>query len=375
MRRALCVALMVVAGALPADEWPTWCHDLGRSGQASGQGPSQGTIAWAAELGGSVDASPVIVGDHVYVGNSDGKLVCLRRDSGALVWEFRTEGPVLGAAEVGAGRVYTGSVDGSVYALDASSGVLVWRHRTERPVLTAPAFLGDRVVFGSTDGTIRAVDPATGRTLWLVAHGAPVSAPPAVADGVLCFGDERGGVFALQSSDGTEVWRGKLSGQVIGAPTVAGDVLLVPLMSASALGPPETEFLTAWRLSDGTKLWSAEKPSAESVMGSPVVVGKTVWALLVGGYVSTGVLNGYSLADGKKVGEQKFGVLVADAALAVAGDTLYLAGENGLVYFLSAKSGAVVKSVALGGKVFSSPAIADGRLYVGCQDGKLYCIE
>ena len=96
VRRALCLALMLVAGGLSADEWPTWCHDLGRSGQASSPGPAQGVIAWAVDIGGSVDGSPIIVGEHVYVGNSDGKLLCLRRDSGATVWAFQTEGPVLG---------------------------------------------------------------------------------------------------------------------------------------------------------------------------------------------------------------------------------------------------------------------------------------
>jgi len=69
------------------------------------------------------------------------------------------------------------------------------------------------------------------------------------------------------------------------------------------------------------------------------------------------------------------GRLVVDASLAVAGDTLYLAAQDGTVRFLDVRTGAERRRVALGGKVFSSPAIADGRLYVGCQDGRLYCIE
>jgi outer membrane protein assembly factor BamB len=146
-------------------------------------------------------------------------------------------------------------------------------------------------------------------------------------------------------------------------------------MSLSALSPPATDFLTAWDTKAGVRIWTAEKPAAVSTMAAPVVSGGTVWAFNVEGYTSEGVLRGFDLTTGALLVERKMGNMVVDAALSRAGDTLYLAAENSVFYLIDAATGVVRKQLPLPGKLFSSPAVADGRAYVGCQDGKLYCIE
>jgi hypothetical protein len=42
------------------------------------------------------------------------------------------------------------------------------------------------------------------------------------------------------------------------------------------------------------------------------------------------------------------------------------------VYCLNASTGALVWSYATSGTVFSSPAVVDGVVYVGSEDGKIY---
>ena len=366
---------LCVSAAAWCQDWPTFCHDHARSGIAGGPGPSGGKVAWAAQLGGSVDGSPIVIADRIYVGNNLGAVFALERETGRVVWRQTTGGAVVGAAEAAEGRLFLGSADGFLYAFDLADGQVLWRHRTRRPVLAAPVHLDGRVIFGSMDGTMRAVDPASGRTLWRVAGEGAISGAAAVRDGILYYGDEEGNLYARSAADGQVVWQGKLSGRVIAAPTIVGETLLAPLMSLSRLSPPPTEFLTAWALDDGRKLWAPPKPAAQSVMGSPVAVEGIAWACTVEGYVSEGKLWGYGLADGQPVVEQKLGRLVVDASLAVAGGTLYVAGQDGVVRFMDAKTGAETGRVQLGGKAFSSPAIAYGRLYVGAQDGRLYCIE
>ena len=371
---ALLMASVLCFGFARADGWPTLGHDLLRSGVASSPGPTKGTVAWSTLVGESLDGSPVVVADRVLVGNTAGRFCCLRRDNGEVVWSRELPGAIVGAAELADGRVFVGCGDGIVYALQSDDGKLLWRHRTNRPVLGGPTCAGGKVLFGSMDGTFRAVDPTTGRTLWKLDTGAPISAACAVQGDVCYFGDEHGGVHAASIADGQVIWSGQLAGRVIAAPSIAEGKLLVPLMSLSSLGPQKVEFLTAWSLPDGKKLWTAE-PNAASVMGPVAVVGKTVWCFTVESYTSDGHLRGINLDTGQQVAEAKMGTLVVDAALAAAGDTLYMAAQNSSVYFMDAASGQARKYVRLGAKVFSSPAIADGRLYIGCQEGKLYCIE
>ncbi len=55
-------------------------------------------------------------------------------------------------------------------------------------------------------------------------------------------------------------------------------------------------------------------------------------------------------------------------------------GVNGVVYVgslnrayaLNARTGAKLWSYGTGGQVYSSPAVANGMVYVGSQDGKAY---
>jgi hypothetical protein len=57
---------------------------------------------------------------------------------------------------------------------------------------------------------------------------------------------------------------------------------------------------------------------------------------------------------------------------AVADGRVYVGSYDNKVYALNALTGALVWSYTTGYYVFSSPAVADGRVYVGSEDGKVY---
>jgi hypothetical protein len=58
---------------------------------------------------------------------------------------------------------------------------------------------------------------------------------------------------------------------------------------------------------------------------------------------------------------------------AVADGKVYVGDGNGAVYCLNATNGALIWNYATGDCVDSSPAVADGKVYVGSFDGKVYC--
>jgi outer membrane protein assembly factor BamB len=370
----LIVLLAAVGVAARADDWPRAGHDLARTCRAEGAGPALARVVWTAELGDSVDGSPVVVGDRIYVGTSGGAFFCLDR-AGAIRWRTPLSGGVFAAAETAPGLVFVGCGSGMVYGLDAETGSTLWRHRTRRAVLGSPALVGQDLLFGSMDGTLRAVDPATGRKRWVVAGPAGISGGLAADQGRVYYGDEAGGLHAREAASGSSVWDAAVPGRVTASPCLSGQRLLVPLMSLSALSPPAVEYVTAWDAATGAKVWAVEKPGAISAMGPVCVSGEIVWSCTVEGYVSDGLLHGHGLADGRQTAEVRLGRVVIDAAMALAGNALYIAAENGLLYLADATTGAITKSLPLGGPIYSSPAVADGRLYVGCQDGRLYCIE
>jgi outer membrane protein assembly factor BamB len=67
-----------------------------------------------------VNSSPVIFGNKVVTGSSDGRLYILNLDDGAKLWSYETGGEVSGFAVTG-GMIIAGVGDARVYAFKQSS--------------------------------------------------------------------------------------------------------------------------------------------------------------------------------------------------------------------------------------------------------------
>src|SRR5687768_5132019 len=68
--------------------------------------PSLSSVVWRYKTAGRVMSSPLVVGDAVYVGSTDGSLYALGRQDGALRWKFATRGPVNSSPASSGGVVY-----------------------------------------------------------------------------------------------------------------------------------------------------------------------------------------------------------------------------------------------------------------------------
>jgi outer membrane protein assembly factor BamB len=72
----------------------------------------------------------VVAGNRLYFGSSaDDTLHCLDAKSGQELWSYVTEGPIRLAPTIHEGRAYFGSDDGRVYCVKADTGELVWKVR------------------------------------------------------------------------------------------------------------------------------------------------------------------------------------------------------------------------------------------------------
>jgi outer membrane protein assembly factor BamB len=76
-------------------------------------------------------ALPVVVANgRTYFGSSvDHQLYCLNTTSGEILWTFYAEGPIRMAPTIWQDRVYFGAEDGVAYCLDAVDGRLIWQLR------------------------------------------------------------------------------------------------------------------------------------------------------------------------------------------------------------------------------------------------------
>jgi outer membrane protein assembly factor BamB len=76
-----------------------------------------GKEVWSTETGGRIDASPVVVGDRIYIGALDGKLYILDLATGKVLAKIDLGSPVTGSPAAVDGRLLIGTQKGTLYCL------------------------------------------------------------------------------------------------------------------------------------------------------------------------------------------------------------------------------------------------------------------
>jgi outer membrane protein assembly factor BamB len=109
--------------------WPTYRHDVGRSGHTKEAVPASLSPAWSARIGGRL-SSLTSDGRKLFVAAIDEHtLHALDVDEGEKLWSYTAGGRIDSPPTIHQGRVLFGSADGWVYCLRATDGALAWRFR------------------------------------------------------------------------------------------------------------------------------------------------------------------------------------------------------------------------------------------------------
>ena len=158
------------------------------------------------------DPSPVITGDVVLIGLSNGRLLANNVLTGREYWETelafsqgRNElarlADVDSAPLVAANRVFTASYQGNIVALQLEDAAVQWKTRLSTRLDLA--LLDERLFVIDSLGGLFALDSTTGEILWqqegFRGHG--VSRPLAQRERVL-IGDASGMIYALDAASG-----------------------------------------------------------------------------------------------------------------------------------------------------------------------------
>lgn len=113
-----------------------------------------------AELGGGVAASPVIVGNDLYVGAFDRTLYAIGRSNGQPRVLLTAESWFWAGAATDGKRIYAPNLDGRLYIYDIASGspITAAEFDDDDPILSTPVIVDGRVVVASDSGAVRLLD-------------------------------------------------------------------------------------------------------------------------------------------------------------------------------------------------------------------------
>jgi outer membrane protein assembly factor BamB len=140
-------------------------------------------------------ASPAVLGDILYVGTHDGRVVAVDWRKQKIVWTYTDPNQTLeyrSSAAVTDKFVILGGYDKMLHCLDRKTGNPVWNFKTRARIESSPVIVGDRIYFGSGDGNVYAVN-FDGKEVWKHRCGHSITASAAVGEHCLVIGSDTSG--------------------------------------------------------------------------------------------------------------------------------------------------------------------------------------
>ena len=369
-----------VRGVQPGSPWPMYRMCPSHEGRTRAIGPAKGVVKWSLQLDPQalVGSAAIAADGTIYMATAS-QLTAVS-PAGKIIWQSplgawpyqKNPSPAIGAD----GTIYVGS--DALYAV-RPDGKLAWSYRLATPdpfgnaVTTAPAIGPDGTIYvGTLENELIAIDPqgnAKWNKNWLGAPSTGFESSPAIGDdGTIYIGDDTGSISAIRPADGSLKWRTPVDSSLGSycSPTAArGNVFIGGEAELVALVPATGAI--AWRSPMSTS------PYTKVVSSGPAIgADGTIYVGASAPELFAFTANGSMTWKARLGQDQAYGV--SGSPVVDGRGTVYVGTEAKTVNAVGA-DGQLQWTVPVGDFVESSIAIgADGTLYVGALDGKLYAI-
>jgi outer membrane protein assembly factor BamB len=327
---SLLPAQVVKADWVSTYPWPGPGQNLNNTSyQPNGIAPTSNATLWMATLNLNPDGSPSIADGRVFIGTNGASpniawvMFCFNETTGEQIWYFGpgTSGGCPCGVAVADGRVFFGSWDGKIYCLNETNGAQIWNYTAKGDTYALQVAYG-RVYFGSADKALYCVNASNGQFIWNYTTGGSVTSTPAVVDGKVYIGSDK--LYCLNatappgnytgSDPAVHLWNYS-TGRSVKSPAVAYNKVF---------------------FSSGSEVYCL------------TIGGTFVWNCILGG-------GGYDVS--------------------VAYHYVYVGCWDNKTYCIDEPSGSLVWTYETGNHILSKPAIADSKVFIGSNDGNLYCLK
>jgi outer membrane protein assembly factor BamB len=213
-----------------------------------------------------------VVGERLYLGTHDGRLLALDASDGRVLWQFQSGDSVLAAPVVAGGRVFFGSFDKSVYALDATSGRLLWKRDTQGAVVSTPALDDGRLVIGNRTYDVLCLEATSGEVAWKrYVWFSWIESSASIRDGVAYVGSsDAAAVLAFDVATGRLLWTADVRGWAWGQPAVTASRVYEGTSSQVGYPAGHAAGVVALDRQTGRTVWRyASAPPERGAFGFP----------------------------------------------------------------------------------------------------------
>ena len=176
---------------------------------------------------------PVVDGENILVGFSDGFLVSLRKRDGILAWDKKLAHAgrfkdVDSTPVIEGESIYISSFDGALYALKRQNGEILWQH--DEGGYTSPLVTKESIYYATSNGLMQALDKNSGKILWSAPVKKGIATQPSLYKGYLIYGESEAGLVVANAESGRLIARFEPGRGIISQPSVdkeTGDVYFI----------------------------------------------------------------------------------------------------------------------------------------------------
>lgn len=371
-------------------------------------GPVSLEQVWRVDLDASssrrarLTSPPVIADGRIFVIDAEARVSAINLEDGKRIWRTaltpdvkekfrlreafsRTKPAHIGfggGVAFDGGKVFVTSGFGFAAALNAETGEEIWRAETNAPVRTAPTAFQGFVYFVTNTNELVALNQTDGTKEWnfqSFEEAARIlsSASPAAAGDLLVAPFSSGELIAFLSNSGQSVWNDTLArntrltalstlNDIAGAPVI--DRGLVYVVSHAGR-------LAAIDIRSGNRIWEAPIASVQM----PWVAGDFIYVVSVDSQLVCVSRQDGAIAWVQDLerfeNEKKKKGRITWAGPVLVGDNLVLVSSHGKIVKASPTSGEVLETKKIGDGSVVSPIVADEKIFVLTEKGKLYAFK
>ncbi|HEX2584211.1 MAG TPA: outer membrane protein assembly factor BamB [Steroidobacteraceae bacterium] len=316
---------------------------------------------------------PSVDSGVVYAASHDGKVEALTADKGAVIWKTKTKLSLSAGPSIGENIVVVGSSNGILVVLDAKTGTEKWRLQMSGEVLAKPLIAQGLIVVRTVNNRLQALNISDSKTRWTVEETVPKltlrgTGKPILADNAVITGFDDGKVVAVDLQTGDMLWS-----VVVDTPVGRTELEKLADVDAAAVASGRDVYVVGYHgriaMLDQTngQIWWAQEASSYRGLDMDST------ALYVSG--ADGTVSAIKRTNGAQLWEQKALHQRGLTAPGVNGDTLVVGDYQGYVHWLSISDGSLLARASAGDRISNTPVVADGKVFVQTDKGKLVAYE
>ncbi|MCB9811533.1 PQQ-binding-like beta-propeller repeat protein [Candidatus Nomurabacteria bacterium] len=317
----------------------------------------------------------------------------------STLWGFRSEKPSLewvvnkSQPVIDDSKIYFGSDNRTFWAINQADGSVAWKYQVgsvqrKKAIFSNPALYKNTVIFGSYDGNVYCLDKHTGAVKWICFEADWVGSSPAVSQelGLVFIGlefgliNKRGGIIALDVASGEPKWIDRTHMAMTHcSPHYIAEHKQVVIGSNDGvvrLHDARTGYVL-WKF---TTFGAADfVPETGHIGYSNGDIKESFTYSQKHDYIIFGAIDGFLYILDRKTGHLvhhhkcEFGIFSTPY---IYQDTVYFTAADKRVRAINLDSLSLLFDVLVDGtRIFSSPTVINGRLYVGTNAARLHELE